>query len=142
MQRHPAELAAAWFEQAVHDLGDARYLAERGSHAAVCFNAQQAAEKALKAYLILMDGDKPRTHLIAELLRAAAAFDAALGTSLVDAPGLDPYYVSTRYPDAIGGAIPAASFYAAESETALARASRVIEAVRVRLPKPLAQDAS
>jgi hypothetical protein len=57
-------------------------------------------------------------------------------TFLTDAAGLDPYYVSTRYPDAIGGALPADSFYGAESEKAIERAARVLQAVRERLPRP------
>jgi len=131
MQEHPADLAATWLAQAMHDLEDARYLTERGSHAAACFNAQQAAEKALKAYLVFVDGDKPRTHRIADLLKTAATFDPGLLPSLADAAGLDPYYVSTRYPDAIGGALPADSFYGAESEKAI-----VLDAIYTRLPRP------
>jgi HEPN domain-containing protein len=123
MRQHPADLAATWLAQATHDLEDARYLAERGSHA-------------LKAYLVFKDGDKARTHRIADLLKTATTCDASLSPSLMDAAGLDPYYVSTRYPDAIGGALPADSFYGAESEKAIERAARVLDAVSTRLPKP------
>jgi HEPN domain-containing protein len=117
-------------------LDDARYLAERGSYAPACFNAQQAAEKALIAYLVFVDGDKPHTHRTADLLKTSATFDPTLAASLTDAAGLDPYYGSTRYPDAISGALPAESFYSAESEKAIERASRVLDAVSARLPKP------
>ena len=44
--------------------------------------------------------------------------------ALGDLAGLDPYYVTTRYPDAVGGGIPGASFFAPEGTLAIERASR------------------
>jgi len=136
MRRHPADLAATWLTQAERDLDDARYLAERRSFAAACFSSQQSAEKALKGYLIYAAGDSGRTHVVAELLATAARADASLAVELADVSGLDQFYVTTRYPGALGGALPAASFHAADADLALARAARTIEAVRRRLPRP------
>lgn len=45
----------------------------------VCFHAQQAAEKYLKAYLVLQGSIPPRTHDLGLLLRLAKDFDMALG---------------------------------------------------------------
>ena len=42
---------ARWLRQAEQDLDDARFLKEGGRHNMACFMGQQAAEKAIKAYL-------------------------------------------------------------------------------------------
>lgn len=64
----------------------------------LCFEAQQAAEKALKAVLILHGVRPPRTHILGELL-------SLLGNSGVDVPDdvqraedLSSFAVQTRYP--------------------------------------------
>lgn len=136
MQQHPLELAHAWLTQAQSDLDDAGYLAERGSHAAACFASQQAAEKALKGLLIWHEGDKPYTHVIAELLAALHHHDAPLAQNLREITALDAFYVATRYPDAIAGAVPAASYHCAESTVAREKARTAVIAVGARLPKP------
>jgi len=43
--------ARRWFQQAQADLAVVRTLRGAGHHAAACFHSQQAAEKALKAFL-------------------------------------------------------------------------------------------
>ena len=134
MQQHPAELAAAWFAQAVDDLASAELLIAGERFGTCCFLCQQAAEKALKALLHLHGDDVPRAHTIADLLADLAGIEPTIATSFREATALDPFYVSTRYPDAIGGAIPAASFHRSEAELAIARARTVIEGVRARLP--------
>lgn len=136
MQQHPAKLAAAWFAQAVDDVESAAVLYASERFATCCFLCQQAAEKALKALLHLRCGDVPRTHTIADLTRELATIDPAEAAIFREATALDPFYVSTRYPDAIGGAIPAASFHRAEAELALVRARTVIDEVRARMPEP------
>lgn len=136
MQQHPAELAAAWFAQAIDDVESADVLFASERFATCCFLCQQSAEKALKALLHLRCGDVPRTHTIADLARELATIDPTEAARFREATALDPFYVSTRYPDAIGGAIPAASFHRAEAELALSRARRVIEDVRELMPRP------
>lgn len=44
-----------------------RLLESGGPHDVVCFHAQQAAEKSLKALLALRDAEIPRTHDLSEL---------------------------------------------------------------------------
>ena len=55
--------------------------------ALLCFHAQQAAEKALKAVLVFHDAEAPRTHDIGVLVPP----------SLRAASGLTEYGVLTRY---------------------------------------------
>ena len=63
----------------------------------LCFHAQQAAEKALKAALITHAIEPPRTHSIRRLLDLVPS---ALGIppELDAAAGLTDYAVATRYP--------------------------------------------
>ncbi len=136
MQQHPAELAYNWFAQAADDLASAEFLIERSSFGTCCFMCQQAAEKALKGLLHLRCGDFARTHLIADLLRELSRNDRSLAERLAEATALDPFYATTRYPDAVGGAIPAASFHRREAELALLRARQVLETVAPLVPKP------
>jgi HEPN domain-containing protein len=136
MQQHPAELARRWLAQARDDLASARYLFERRQFATCCFLCQQSAEKALKGLLHWRCGDFPRTHVIGDLLGELATVDAQTASSLADATGLDPFYTTTRYPDAIGGAIPAASFHRDEALLALRRAEAVLGVVEPIVPRP------
>ena len=46
------ETALRWLRQAEHDLRIARGHCERGDYSDSCFMAEQAAQKALKAFLI------------------------------------------------------------------------------------------
>jgi HEPN domain-containing protein len=136
VQQHPLELAGNWLEQARRDLDTARYLFEGARYDAACFAAQQAAEKALKAALIWLAGDRPRTHQLGVLIDEVASHRADAVEALGDIAGLDPYYVTTRYPDAIGGGIPGASFFAPEGTLAIERASRAVAYVAALLPSP------
>jgi len=64
----------------------------------LCFNAQQAVEKAIKAVLIKYDIDFPYTHNIAELLTLLQKSGHELTEFLTQSAGLTLYAVSTRYP--------------------------------------------
>ena len=44
----------------------------------VCFHAQQAAEKYLKAYLVFLEEDFPKTHALEDLVLLAAVKDPAI----------------------------------------------------------------
>ena len=62
----------------------------------LCFNAQQAAEKAVKAALTLRGIDFPKSHDIAELLLLLTPADVP--EDLWNAESLTQYAVVTRYP--------------------------------------------
>ncbi len=126
MQQHPHDLATNWLAQAELDLDSARYLFAGKRFGTACFTCQQAAEKALKACLIWLAGDRPRTHLLSVLGAEIATHRADAQTALGDLAALDPYYVTTRYPDAVGGGVPGASFFEPEALLALDRAARAI----------------
>lgn len=64
----------------------------------VCFHAQQAAEKAIKAVLLSKHIEFPLTHDIEELLEIAAEGGITLPKEIQEAGVLTPYAVEFRYP--------------------------------------------
>ncbi|MCI0417847.1 MAG: HEPN domain-containing protein [Acidobacteria bacterium] len=66
----------------------------------LCFDAQQAAEKALKAVLIFRSIDFPRTHNIRVLLSLLAPPGQLIPQELSGAIGLTTYATVSRYPGA------------------------------------------
>ena len=93
-----AREAANWLEFAVADLRAAHLLQrEQMSPRLVCFHAQQAAEKALKAVLIRDQVDFPRTHDLKALQELVVGLKPPEQLTL-DASWLTKYSVSTRYP--------------------------------------------
>jgi HEPN domain-containing protein len=92
--------ALDWLNFAQEDLDYARQ-ALTVTHLATgvaCFHAQQAAEKALKAALLLDGAEPPRTH---DLERLTELLAAARRTTLPsDIAWLTPFAVAHRYPGA------------------------------------------
>jgi HEPN domain-containing protein len=65
----------------------------------LCFDAQQAAEKALKAVLVLRAVEFPHTHDITELLDLLEEQGEPFPDDFREAAGpLTPYAVESRYP--------------------------------------------
>jgi HEPN domain-containing protein len=64
----------------------------------LCFQAQQAAEKALKAVLIQQDIRFPYTHDLATLLSLLARMGRTIPDPVLAAARLSDYAVSARYP--------------------------------------------
>jgi HEPN domain-containing protein len=71
----------------------------------ICFHAQQAAEKYLKALLISRGTRVERTHDLEFLLEECRKHDATLSVLLADCQALSSYAVDSRYPDVLGGDI-------------------------------------
>ena len=134
MQDHPAKVAQAWFIQAREELSNTLFALEGERYALCCFLAQQTAEKALKALLIWIAGSKPRTHLLVELRDELRQHQAITVDDLPEITILDQYYVSTRYPDALAGGIPAFSFVKRQAKEAYEIAADALRIAHERLP--------
>ncbi len=92
-----------WLRHARSDLALARAKKTRTVlYAHLCFHAEQAAEKAIKAVLVRHGIDFPRTHDLSYLLDLLPD-DLREPVSLVDLPVLTKYAVQQRYP---GEAVP------------------------------------
>ena len=63
----------------------------------LCFQAQQAAEKAIKAFLLFHDVEAPKIHNMVTLLGEVAKY-SELPQELKDVVILNDYAVQTRYP--------------------------------------------
>lgn len=64
-----------------------------------CFAAQQAAEKALKAYLLFKNAIPRRIHDLSALLEDCIELDEEFEKLIDQAATLSGYYVEARYPD-------------------------------------------
>lgn len=134
MRPSPGEVASAWLQQARQDLDDATFNASGKRHNVACFLAQQAAEKALKAFLYAQGIEQVHGHSVEALSRQTVQFDASLAPLTTQAAPLDQYYIPTRYPNGLPvGSIPAHCYAASDSTRALRLAGTVIEAVGSRL---------
>ena len=67
--------AKRWLLQAEQDLDDAKYVFRGKRFHLACFLAQQAAEKALKAFLYANGETRVFGHSVAELCRRAISYD-------------------------------------------------------------------
>ena len=87
-----------WLRFAKDDLNAARVGPDLISLEILCFHAQQAAEKALKAALIDQSTDFPYTHDMGELLTILEEIGISYTAGSPEANRLTRYAVSVRYP--------------------------------------------
>lgn len=102
MNREKAEYIKNWLFRADEDIAVINNLVKSGTElytSTICFHAQQAAEKFLKAFLVYHDVDFPKTHDIDFLLLECQKIDKE--TFEIDINSLTDFGVSVRYPDDI-----------------------------------------
>ena len=95
------DLTAEWIAKAEGDYATAgRELRarRRPNYDAVCFHAQQAVEKYLKAFLQEQGVDFPKTHNLIELLQLVVPLDASFELQRDLLIRLERYAVRYRYP--------------------------------------------
>jgi len=89
--------AEAWIQRAKGNLARAKQpKPDEGFWEDLCFDAQQAAGKAVKAILVLRGINFPRTHDIADLL--ALVVQNEIPDDLWEADSLSEYATVARYP--------------------------------------------
>ena len=125
--KDPAELSRGLLRKAKQDRVAMEAVLGTQALDAVCFHAQQAAEKCLKAFLAHRSVEFPYTHNLAKLIEICASLDPAFRSLLPTAAPLTPYAVELRYDD---------SFWPSETVAQEARSSAlaVFEFVLDRLP--------
>ena len=123
-------VARTWYDQARADLAAAVDSAAAGHHEWACFQAQQAGEKALKAFLYARGRTSIVTHSLRRLAREAAAFDPACGDLDEAARLLDQHYIPTRYPNGLDiETSPAAYYQESDAEQCLRSARSILARV-------------
>ena len=111
MTRDKAEYIKNWLFRANEDIAVIKSLVNDGDEfytSSICFHAQQASEKFLKAFLAYHDVDFPRTHDLDFLLLECQKINKE--AFQIDFKSLTDFGVSVRYPD---------DFYIPDEEEAL-----------------------
>ncbi len=100
-RREKGDLVQRWLEKARRDLATAEMAlaSPQPFTDIVCFHAQQAAEKYLKAYLVWKGVPFPRTHALEDLVLLAGQQDVEWLALQDIAAVLTPYAVEARYPE-------------------------------------------
>ena len=97
--------------QAEQDLISAQNACRSGNFEWACFQAQQSAEKSLKALLYARGFRRILTHSVYELIREVSVFDPSLLDLRGGAKVLDSAYIMARSPDSIAGSLIPAEYY-------------------------------
>ncbi len=100
MTKDKAEYIKNWLFRANEDIAVIKSLVNTGVGyytSSICFHAQQASEKFLKAFLAYHDVDFPRTHDLDFLLIECQKIDKE--AFQIDFKSLTDFGVSVRYPD-------------------------------------------
>ena len=132
MDKAKADLVNEWLIKARHDLASAEKLASGPDPYldTAIFHCQQAAEKAVKAFLVFQDRRFEKTHDVAKLIKMAASLKKELSLLLPEAAFLTPYASQFRYPDeCLGPDRP-------EFDRALFAARKIYDTVLSLLPPP------
>jgi HEPN domain-containing protein len=101
MDEVTAEIVRQWFRKAEHDLQNIRnnLSAEIIPTDTVCFHAQQAIEKLLKAMLVANSRNISKTHDLVKLLTDVADILPELLPYEEQLEDISEYGVGVRYPD-------------------------------------------
>lgn len=99
----------------------------------MCFHAQQAAEKMLKALLVFQGTQPRKTHDLLELLEECLAREPRVDELRANCLVLNPYSIEVRYPQ------PFPEPDEQEGRMAVAAAERIVSLIRLCLPPPPAR---
>jgi HEPN domain-containing protein len=132
MDEPKKQLVKSWLTKAQHDLGSAQLLANNANpyFDTAIYHCQQAAEKALKAFLVYHDTDFEKKHNLSVLVDLCVPIALTFENFRETAAILTPYATAFRYPG---------EFFEAEPDkqqvnNAIELAQRLLEFVLNQLP--------
>lgn len=99
--RHSPDDPREWLNRARGNLARATVTLPEVYLEDLCFDAQQAAEKAIKAVLLARGVDFPPIHDLARLLTILGQAGEPIPPAIADAARLTRFAVTTRYPGVI-----------------------------------------
>ena len=132
MTDHVAE-GARWLRQAVQDLEDADFTREGKRFNLACFLGQQAAEKAVKAFLFHRRVEDVWGHSLVDLCEDAKLFDMMFDVIKSEARQLDKYFEITRYPGYLPGGIPSEALDKDDADRSIELSTQVVNFVKERI---------
>ncbi len=122
-----------WVSFAAEDLKIAELALKEGIYNQVCFHCQQCVEKVLKAYLLSRGEIYPKTHKLSELMACLEGDTFRdVSTQII---ALDRFYIPTRYPDTLPGALPEGMPSEKEAREAIDIARNVFERAEKEIGK-------
>ena len=122
--------ADRWFKQANDDLLVAKWNAKGEFWAQSCFMAQQAGEKALKAFCYANGERRIIGHSLLVLIRKCEKYNDQFAGLIAACKSLDKYYIITRYPNGLPDLTPAEYFDKDEATKAIKHSGRIITLVK------------
>ena len=132
--KQPLATAQRWISQAENNLAMARTLFDNGFWSGTCFQSEQTAQVALKAFLFFKGRRYVRIHSVRELALECAREDDEFSGFVLHGAVLDRYYLSARYPDALPDpAVPFESFVEHDALQALDFAVEIVRTVRAKI---------
>ena len=129
-------MPANWIAFARRDVQAADVLQQHGIYEESCFHSQQAAEKALKAFLLYNGQTPPRIHDLLDLLARCLTFDSTLNAFRAACTTLNQYYAPSRYPDAAAAVLPGGLPGQTEAQRALDYARVILSTIETRIFPP------
>lgn len=103
--------AQIWLKQAEADLKAASDSLKDGNYEWCCFQAQQSAEKSLKAFLYKLGYTTITTHSVKNLIKEAGKKEKSFLEVLEAGRILDAYYIPTRYPNGLDDNMAPVDYY-------------------------------
>lgn len=125
--------AARWMKQSEQDLDDADFLRNGERFNLACFMGQQAAEKALTAFLYHKRVEDVWGHSLVDLCEDAKLFDMMFDIIKSEARQLDKYFEITRYPGYLPGGIPSEAFDRIDADRSIELSTQVVQFVKERI---------
>ena len=127
--KNPRQTAVRWIREAEHTLRVAETISKQPeAYNVVCFLAEQAAQKSLKAVRYLDGARLVSIHSVSELIKQVSQNRPEFLPLKPRGAILDQYYITTRYPDAVAEpAIPSELFSQQQAEEALSIARAIFE---------------
>jgi len=125
-----SDVVAGWMKKSSRDIESARVLLERGLNDTGVYHCQQAAEKALKAYLAYRHEPVLKVHDLTALVKVCLSLDSDFEAMMNTAEILTPYATAFRYPGELSEPD------CIDSEEALLLSERLLEFIHSKLDQP------
>lgn len=116
LKKKGQEKAKVWLAQAEYDLEAATMSMSNGFSEWTCFQAEQAAEKALKSMIVGTGRSAPRIHKLSAIIGVVKKYVPQIREQYIEASTLQAFTFVARYPFLIPGQYDAPHNYIKEKD--------------------------